>query len=204
MGTRGALIFRAGGKDKVAYNHFDSYPSYLGKAVVEYLKGALSTCGSAEAAAQALRAMIVELRVVKDGEKPTPEDIERLRPFTNIAVSEQSAQDWYCLLHKTQGDIEATLRAGYIEDSRGFLDDSLFCEWAYGINTDDGVLEFYRGFQKKSHKRGRYAGGKRAGRESEYESIALVTTMPLWNIPEDWTDRLTAALKEMNPEDEAY
>jgi hypothetical protein len=34
-------------------------------------------------------------------------------------------------------------------DSKGFLSDSLFCEWAYIINLDKEVLEVYEGFQEE-------------------------------------------------------
>ena len=39
MGTRGAIGFRLDGVDKVAYNHFDSYPSGLGADVLTELCG---------------------------------------------------------------------------------------------------------------------------------------------------------------------
>ncbi len=42
MGTRGSVGYfgKLNGKNlhKVTYNHYDSYPSYLGKKVVEYNK----------------------------------------------------------------------------------------------------------------------------------------------------------------------
>ena len=43
MGTRGAIGYfgKLDGENlhKVTYNHFDSYPSVLGKKIVEYIKG---------------------------------------------------------------------------------------------------------------------------------------------------------------------
>lgn len=38
MSTRGAVGFHFGGVDKIAYNHWDSYPSGLGHSVLDYLK----------------------------------------------------------------------------------------------------------------------------------------------------------------------
>ena len=38
MGTRGLWGFRKDGKDKLTYNHFDSYPDCLGHTIVEFLK----------------------------------------------------------------------------------------------------------------------------------------------------------------------
>ena len=37
MGTRGLWGFRKDGKDKLTYNHFDSYPDCLGHTIVEFL-----------------------------------------------------------------------------------------------------------------------------------------------------------------------
>lgn len=36
-------------------------------------------------------------------------------------------------------------------DSTGFLQNSLFCEWAYLLNLDTGRLEIYKGFQREPH-----------------------------------------------------
>jgi hypothetical protein len=36
MSTRGAVGFKLDGKYKVAYNHFDSYPSFLGAQVLDF------------------------------------------------------------------------------------------------------------------------------------------------------------------------
>ena len=38
MGTRGILGFRKNGLDKLAYNHFDSYPEELGANVVKFCR----------------------------------------------------------------------------------------------------------------------------------------------------------------------
>ena len=38
MGTRGLWGFRKNGEDKLTYNHYDSYPDYLGRTVVEFVK----------------------------------------------------------------------------------------------------------------------------------------------------------------------
>lgn len=37
MGTRGVVGFHRNGIDKITYNHFDSYPSDLGKRVKDFL-----------------------------------------------------------------------------------------------------------------------------------------------------------------------
>lgn len=39
MSTRGAIGIRFGETDKIAYNHFDSYPEGLGNSFIEWLNG---------------------------------------------------------------------------------------------------------------------------------------------------------------------
>ena len=38
MGTRGAIGFRFEGTDKLTYCHSDSYPTYLGKEVIQNIQ----------------------------------------------------------------------------------------------------------------------------------------------------------------------
>ena len=38
MGTRGLYGFRKNGKDKITYNHWDSYPEGLGQNVLNFVK----------------------------------------------------------------------------------------------------------------------------------------------------------------------
>jgi hypothetical protein len=186
MGTRGFIGFVVNGEEKIAYNHFDSYPEGLGVETLKWLRNA----NLAEVVEQA-RA----LRVAGD-EKPTPEDVERLQEFTNLGVGESSTDDWYCLLRNTQGDPDAILRAGVIEDARGFPFDSLFCEWGYLVDLDRAVFECYKGFQKSPHDEGRW--GQRATAvnpwapehllwEQEYKPVRRVAEWSLERLPDDDT-----------------
>ena len=66
----------------------------------------------------------------------------------------------------------------FIEDYKSFLYDSLFCEYAYIINLDDNIVEFYKGFNKSPEGEGRYASttvddGKR------YYGVVLKQKIPL-------------------------
>lgn len=171
MGTRGILGFRIDSTDKLAYNHFDSYPSGLGTTIQRWLR---------ESSLDDVKAQVRALRVVAADTKPSPEDIEALQPWTNLNVSSQCTQDWYCLLHNTQGDPGATLQAGVIVDSASFVADSLFCEWAYVVNFDDSAIEVYRGFQKAPHSDGRYAAETA---DRGYYPIALVRVIPFSDLP---------------------
>lgn len=195
MGTRGALGVRLGGHDKIAYNHFDSYPDALGHDTIKALTVLLADRPTFEQAVKDLQP------VPKDAEgnaiKPTPEQIEKLKQYADTGVSNQSLTDWYCLLRQAQGDLQKTVCAGFYEDSNDFMKDSLFCEYAYIANLDDHVLECYVGFQNKEHKKGRYAAldvqvdkqkaqnNKYGDNERVYYPVALLGTIPFGLIEVD-------------------
>ena len=76
-------------------------------------------------------------------------------------------------------------------DSNDFLIDSLFCEYAYIINLDKNVLEFYRGFNKDKNAKGRYASLISKWNASDpnmngedYYGVKLVQEIPLQDIIE--------------------
>jgi len=158
MGTRGFIGWAIDGQLKMAYNHFDSYPSGLGVGVLEWLREAQSTGDKHAAMVEAVRALRV---IPQDAPPPTAEQIQEMKRYANPGVggpiTNKEVHDWYQLLRNTQGDPAAILDAGYIEDASDFAQDSLFCEWGYLIDLDEGVLEVYEGFQTKPHSSGRFA-----------------------------------------------
>lgn len=180
MGTRGTFGFRLDQEDKLTYNHFDSYPDGLGNDVVEFIRGVTDWDAVKE-----------QVRALEDvsNRKPTLADVEACAEFTDLHVSKQSTEDWYCLLRQVQGDPAAILRVGRYLGGNGFINDSLFCEYGYIINLDEMTLELYEGFQEESHTKGRYATyvpEKDGSNSDKYYACALVGTFPLDNIPEDW------------------
>lgn len=213
MGTRGTIGFIINEQEKLTYNHYDSYPAGIGIRVLAFLR---------EHTVEELRPLAEALKVVDDREPATPEQILELRGSTNWKVQQYSMAgpqpedvspdspdglptedvSWYNLLRETQGDLDAILRVGYMEDNHSFPLDSLFCEWAYVIDLDRSVLEVYQGFQKELPKSGRWKGRPTAkedaqshkehlawcrknGREpyrpkvSEFKAVALIGTFPL-------------------------
>lgn len=187
MGTRGFIGFVAGEQEKIAYNHWDSYPSGLGLKVLAFAREAVTR---PDVLGTAIRA----LRVVDPDSTPTKEDIQRFSQFSWGAAEHGGSQDlrtgqeWYDLLHETQGDIAAILEAGVIEDASGFPLDSLFAEWGYIIDTSgDGWLEVYEGFQKLPHDRGRFAARQAISNRSSgpYYPVALRVRWPLTALPSD-------------------
>lgn len=175
MGTRGFIGFVVDGTEKIAYNHFDSYPGGLGLDVLKWLRKA--HLGGAQR-------MAAGLRVVAEDDSPTDEDIEKLGGYLNTNVGGQKDRpDWYQLLRETQGNPAAMLDAGVVLDGSNFPTDSLFAEWGYIVDFDSQTFDAYRGFQKAAHSAGRFAG--REGRGDGYYPCALVGFWPLSALPTD-------------------
>ena len=218
MGTRGAFGVIIGEQEKIAYNHFDSYPDGKGVEVLGWLRTVIE-----DGRLDEIKEQSKSVRVIDEDEKPTPEDVEKLKPYTNLNVSEQSTDDWYCLTREMQGDLGMTLESGYMLDGSSFPLDSLFCEWGYIVDLDAGVLEVYKGFQKERPQQGRWAGrptdeenekdyaahlehAKNQGREPwrgpvpDYKAIELVASFPFDALPSD--DDFIAQLRESDEEDD--
>jgi hypothetical protein len=196
MGTRGVVGFHVNGKDKVSYNHSDSYPSGLGAEVLAFIQGT----SLAEIKKTAERIILIDEDI-----PPTPEQIKDCEPWTDLGVSSQSTSDWYCLLRGAQGDLSAyTDGLKYMPDSNSFLLDSLFCEYAYIINTDEQVLEFYSGFNKKSRlRKGRYAAIQ-SEPDSNYYGVALIKKYPLEDILAADEDEIKGIIKEMEKKSSSF
>lgn len=188
MGTRGAFGVIIGEKEKIGYNQYDSYPSGKGLENLRFVASELWSTYSREKWVKLAK----DCRLVSDKRKPTKVDKDRLRAFTDLSVSEQSLDDWYCLTRQTHGSIEWMLRCGYILDSHDFPLDSVFCEWGYMIDFDKETFEVYRGFQSEPHLAGRFAGRlteddlqeqrDRYHRPPYYE-IALIASYPFEDLP---------------------
>jgi hypothetical protein len=192
MGTRGCIGFRIDGKDKVTYNHFDSYPSGIGKDIVNELKAA-----SVEQLS-ALPNFVRNIKMLSGNSRPTAKQIEMCKKWTDLGVSEQSVTDWYCLLRNAQGSLKPYIdgELAIMVNYKTFLYDSLFCEYAYIVNLDNGTLEFYKGFNQSPTGDGRYASKqinrRTNGRVSEYYGVVLVDTIPLCHLVQMETDDIVA------------
>ncbi len=174
MGTRGAYGFRTGRTDKVSYNHGDSYPSWLGKEILDFIRK--ETLASLTEKAN-------RITLVDQDKKPTKAQINACSNWANTNVGNQKIEDWYCLLRDAQGNLDAFNEGlDFMIDSKSFLLDSLFCEYAYIINVSTQELEFYRGFNKsKKTNKGRYAS-KTLDERGGYYGVTLVEKYPLSDI----------------------
>lgn len=172
MGTRGAYGFHINGIDKVTYNHMDSYPSGLGMDVGDFIKN--TSVGE-------MRVIAERIRLVDEDVPPTTEEMIKYAPMANTTISSHDPREWYVLLRSTQGDLThyRDTDIDVMIDNHTFLNDSLFCEYAYIINLDDETLEYYKGCQKKRGF-GRYAN--HVDSESGYFGVTLVGAVPLADI----------------------
>jgi len=167
MGTRGLIGYYKKGVTKASYNHYDSYPSFLGNRIKEYIT---------DSDAISLNADFAGIRFVDEDAEVLPEhiiaifnfwygDVEKVEPDPyGRPEDELPAKYWYRsmydLLSCSHTDIRRIAKSGMMIDYIDFIKGSLFCEWAYIINLDRGVLEIYRGYQTKKPKKNRYALSK--------------------------------------------
>lgn len=179
MGTRGFVGFVADGEMKIGYNHFDSYPDYLGMKVLQWLR---------EADKDHARNLAVYLNMVTDEVPPTDAEIARCVSLDSTETPEAAGKlgdnpSWYWLLRGTQGNPEKILKVGFMEDAANFPHDSLFCEWGYLVDFDEKALEVYKGSQREWHTLGRFY--REEDRDQEWKSVALVESYPFDGLPSD-------------------
>ncbi len=198
MGTRGAFGFHSEKKDKVSYSHYDSYPDGLGQDIMNFIR---------HETLDSLKEIGARIQMVSSDSKPTPQQINECQNWTDMSVSNQSTNDWYCLLRKSQGNLDAFNHGlNYMLDSNDFLLDSLFCEYAYIINIDNKTLEFYSGFNQMARKRkGRYADKQiDKGRAYEYYGVVLQMKIPLIDIIDADNETISAMIKKMKHKCESF
>jgi hypothetical protein len=173
MGTRGALGFYVNGETKLTYNHSDSDPAWLGKAVCEFVKDSEND----------LHRIAERIVLVTEDVPPTEKQIVHCENFkiTNTHVGSPSEKmTWYQALREAQGDLGYYANdLDYMIDGQNFLSDSLFCEYAYIINVDTNKLEFYEGFNKDRKASGRYADCEPQNHSGDYYGVALVGEIEL-------------------------
>jgi hypothetical protein len=182
MSTRGFIGVVIDGTEKLAYNHSDSYPSWLG---VHFL-GAVADL--MDRGLEEFKTKARNLRLVDEDEKPTDAEMVALARHANLGVSTGDPAEWYVLLRNLQGELAETLDVGYMIDYATFALHSLHCEWGYLVDLDREVLQAYKGFQTEPPKKGRWAGlPKEEDIDSQfrYFAVELVGEWPLSNLPDD-------------------
>ena len=121
MSTRGLMGIKKKGELKAQYNHFDSYIEGLGQDIITTI-----------------------------GNIPKEERIEILNNvFDNIVLVEDTEEN-YRDLHEYQGNLQAYIDGfNAMINNASFINDTLFCEYAYVINLDNNTLDITFGWKNR-------------------------------------------------------
>lgn len=192
MGTRGVIGFRIDDKDKVMYNHMDSYPEGLGIQLLEEMDEIISLDVSKtvkETRINKLKENVRNIRLIEEEEeKLSPLDIDwaKQHGFANFDVGGKEIS-WYQLLRGMQGNLIDCLKHSVMLDANDFIKDSLFCEWGYIINLDSLELEVWKGFQTEPTEGNRYGEGVSytSHRGDHYYPCKKVASWPLDELPSE-------------------
>ena len=203
MGTRGYIGIHSA-KDNFfrgIYNHYDSYPTGLGEDIKKTVKDFQET---------ELLFHLKNTKIVNEADE-CPSDIlakmkeKRSNGEEGFWRNVSSGSDWYSALSGCQGDFAKYAEAGYFagdDDYKGsFMEDSLFCEWAYIIDLDSSQFHVYKGFQETTPKFGLFAGKKR---DNEYQPCELVARISFDKLPDFDMGLLEKALNAVDDVPEYY
>lgn len=141
MATRGCYGFYKNGESKITYNHFDSYPSGLGKSIFKFIKSN---------SIEDLNFYFDNLILVEEKDFPNDYEKKTLDKLDYLYQYKDEKLNWFQILGSTLGDLDV-LNEGlfFFINANDFIKESLFCEWGYIINLDTNELEIYKGFQKE-------------------------------------------------------
>ena len=147
MSTRGLMGIKKKGQLKAQYNHFDSYIEGLGKEIIETINNIKK-----EDRIKVLNNVFDNIVLVGSRDIPSKEMIDYCKTYNtlNLNVSNCNEEDLHCLLYETQGNLKLYIDGfKYMIDNASFINDTLFCEYAYVINLDTNKLEITYGWQNR-------------------------------------------------------
>ncbi len=192
MSTRGAYGLSKNGTDKILYNHFDSYPTGLGKDILQFI---------VDNDNEELNKLFDEIKVVKSDNIPTEADVNKV--ITTVGAESLKKEligkdylingesrkiksekdlidflkaDYYNLLYVVPTEDLFSNLVNIFEDYISFIGNSLFCEYAYILNLDTNVLDFYIGGNEEptGNRFSKYAKDNDSG----YVECKLVLSIP--------------------------
>lgn len=117
MGTRGTIAVKADNKTIRVYNHFDSYPTELGRDFAAFIRNAPENIAEQIAAAQ-----------IVDESAEAPADALAALKVAGIWQNVSTGSDWYSALRNAQGDFAQYLALGYVP------------AWEHGDSEEWGYL----------------------------------------------------------------
>ena len=178
MTTRGLTGFRYKEKDKLAYNHADSHPDSLGLKVLRELRDVKNW--------KTVRDRIGSLIPVPEqrrlDEHSSMAETEMRRAFPDLKYR-YKPRNFYDLYQPLQGTLKPYMdgKLMFMPDSSDFINNSLFCEWAYVANLDSNKYEIWKGLQTKPDPDNRY--GQEVDRMGYYP-CQMVKEYDLMDLPE--------------------
>lgn len=174
MGTRNLTAVYAGGELKVAqYCQWDGYPEGQGLSALNILR---------ETNLDDLRERAMACSWITNDEFRSlwQEAGADDSGFVDMEVSARFEKA-HPELHRNCGAEVLKLLPAKLVNSINFAGESLFCEWAYVVDFDQGVFEVYEGFNKEEPK-GRFVDAP-VDEDSDYKPVTLVASWPLHKLP---------------------
>jgi hypothetical protein len=164
MGTQGSFGYKIGRKVRLMHVQYDA--DMLWQTCVREIFVLMKHYGSIDL----LREAFENLQEAKN--KPKPEAIEKCKPYTDLTVSYQNTEDWYCLTRNCQHSYINILDSGY------FLN-----------NGEKLGLIFLLDFNTNSV---RYYGVDWEKKEEEYEKATIDEIMEFDDMPtKSYTEIIT-------------
>jgi len=151
MGTRNLTIVKLDGAVKVAqYGQFDGYPTGQGTKVANFIQEHLKTNNGLDYFKEKVAGLTwvddteIEKTWIACGAKKGDDSVTfEISDIHDKKYPEFSRNTGAKIL-----DLILTGEVKQVHSKLDFLNDSLFCEWAYELDLDLKVVNIYRGFQK--------------------------------------------------------
>ena len=193
MGTRNLTCVVKNGKIVVAqYGQWDGYPEGQGATCCNFIRDS-----DLEKFSRNLDD-VVELKQETISERYASCGSDG-SGWVNMTVAKKFDREWPWLSRDCGAEILNWIYTGKCKEvvlSTYFAADSLFCEFAYVLDMDREVLEFYTGFQQESHNKGRFAKMEREDSSREYYPACLTLEIPFSEIKERGAEALLELTKE--------
>jgi hypothetical protein len=191
MGTRGLTAVQVDGKYMVAqYGQWDHNPSGQGVTALKFCR----ECLVGETRAR-FRSALARVRF---------SELDReLRSSTFVRDAKNGERYPYAGRDNGAEILDLILSAPddqtiYLSDSISFVEDSLFCEWAYVVDLDSLTFEVFKGFNKNALGAGeRFRSFDKSG--GEYRPVHHVVTWKLDDLPSE--EAFLRALKSADNDD---
>lgn len=183
MGTRSLTCVVLDGKFKVAqYGQFDGYPSGQGSTALAIMREIVSQ-NKIERFTGKVR-LLNKLTDAQHKQLWIDVGADPSKDYVSMEIGNAFDAKHPELSRRTGAEILSLVMyrdISRVQLSEDFAHDSLFCEWAYVVDLDQGIFEVHKGLVKSPHSKGRFSSGK--CESSGYYPVALVKSYNLKALP---------------------